>query len=151
MKRTITILALAASAVVGLSACDPVETTEGTTPPAASQDDTKSESPKATMTKSQENAVEAAQNYLSLMAFSRDGLIEQLSSDAGDGYSKKDATFAVDSLHIDFNKQAVKAAKNYLDTMPFSCKDLTEQLDSSAGDGYTHAQAVYGASKSGVC
>jgi hypothetical protein len=66
--------------------------------------------------------------------FSRLGLIQQLSSAAGEGYPLADATFAVDSLHEDWNAQAALAAKGYLKTMPFSCSALTEQLSSSAGD-----------------
>ena len=46
------------------------------------------------MTAGQENAPRAAENYLSVMPSSRAGLIRQLSSDAADGYSVKDATFA---------------------------------------------------------
>lgn len=97
------------------------------------------------LTGEQENAVQAAQNYISFSPFSRKGLIQQLSSDAGDGYSKKDATVAVDSLNIDYNAQAVKAAKNYRKLQAFSRKGLIEQLSSAAGDSYTKAQAEYGA------
>jgi hypothetical protein len=37
------------------------------------------------LTTSQENAVASAKSYLSLQAFSRQGLINQLSSSAGEG------------------------------------------------------------------
>jgi hypothetical protein len=104
----------------------------------------------AEMTAGQENAVESAQNYLSFTAFSRQGLIEQLSSDAGDGYSVKDATFAADHVDANWNEQAAKAAKNYLDMTSFSRKGLIEQLSSDAGDGYTKKQAVYGVDKAGL-
>lgn len=106
---------------------------------------------KPSMTPSQANAVQAAQDYLQTTAFSRKGLIEQLSSQAGDGYSLADATFAVDHIKVDYNAEAVQAAKDYLQTSPFSCTDLIQQLDSSAGDKYTPAQAQYGAHKAGVC
>ena len=96
-------------------------------------------------TAEQKNAIGAAQDYLSVSAFSRTGLIHQLSSAAGDGYSKADASYAVDSLNIDYDKQAVKAAKDYLSVSHFSHQELIQQLESSSGDGYTHAQAVYGA------
>lgn len=106
---------------------------------------------KPEMTKSQENAYEAAKNYLSISAFSKEGLIEQLSSDAGDGYPKEDATFAVELLEknkeVDWNEQAYKAAKNYLDISSFSKSGLIEQLESDAGDKFTHKQAEYGADK----
>ncbi|WP_199221559.1 Ltp family lipoprotein [Desulfonatronum sp. SC1] len=56
------------------------------------------------LTGPQKNAVRSAKAYLNFSGFSREGLINQLSSDAGDGYSVADATAAVDSLNIDFNE-----------------------------------------------
>ena len=102
------------------------------------------------MTKSQEQAIGSAEQYLSFSPFSRKGLIEQLSSSAGDGYTKADATFAVDHITVNWNEQAAKAAKAYLEMSHFSRQGLIEQLESSAGDGYTHAQAVYGVNKAGL-
>ncbi len=72
------------------------------------------------LTGSQKNAARSAKQYLSVAGFSRDGLIQQLSSDAGDGYEISDATVAVDSLNIDWNQEAVKSAKQYLSMMGFS-------------------------------
>lgn len=97
------------------------------------------------------NAVRSAKQYLSVQGFSRNGLIEQLSSDYGDGYNRGDATAAVDSLNIDWNKQAVRSAQQYLSIQGFSCKGLIEQLSSSAGDKYTIEQATYGARQAGAC
>jgi len=103
------------------------------------------------LTGPQNNAVRSAKQYLDISGFSRNGLIQQLSSDAGDGYKVADATVAVDSLNIDWNKQAAKSAKQYLSISGFSCKGLVEQLSSSAGDGYTKSQAAYGAQQAGAC
>lgn len=86
-----------------------------------------------------------------MTGFSRDGLIHQLSSDAGEGYDISDATVAVDSLNIDWNQEAVKSAKEYLSMMGLSCKGLIEQLSSSAGDKYTVDQATHGAKQAGGC
>jgi len=102
---------------------------------------------KPEMTSGQKNALQSAQNYLDTAPFSKAGLIQQLSSSAGDGYSRADATFAANHVHADWNKQAVKAARNYLDLQPFSKDALIQQLSSSAGDKYTRAQAGYAASK----
>ncbi|MGO1166271.1 MAG: Ltp family lipoprotein [Janibacter sp.] len=99
------------------------------------------------MTTEQENAIRAAENYLDFMPFSKQGLIDQLSSDAGDGYPQDVAEFAVDNIEVDYNEQAKKAAKNYTDTMPFSKQGLIDQLSSDAGDGYTREQAEYGANQ----
>jgi len=102
------------------------------------------------MTASQENAVAAAENYLSFAPFSKKGLIRQLSSDAGDGYPKADAVFAVNHIDVDWKEQAVKAAKSYLDMTSFSRDGLIQQLSSPAGDQYTHAQAVYAVNQLGL-
>jgi len=98
----------------------------------------------------QRNAARDAQSYLNMEGFSRKGLIHQLSSDSGDGYTVKAATAAVDSLHIDYNEQAARAAKGYLEMQPFSRSGLIHQLEASAGDGFTHSQAVYGVTKAGL-
>ena len=99
------------------------------------------------MTSGQENALKAGQNYIDMMPFSKAGLIQQLSSEMGDGYTKADATFAANNVDVDWNAEAVEAAQNYLDTMPFSRDGLIEQLSASMGDKFTKAQAVYGADK----
>lgn len=44
------------------------------------------------LTGPQENAVRSAKQYLSMTGFSCKGLIEQLSSSAGDGYTESQAT-----------------------------------------------------------
>lgn len=103
------------------------------------------------LTGPQKNAVRSAKQYLSMSGFSRSGLIEQLSSEYGDGYRVADATVAVDSLNIDWNKQAARSAKKYLELSGFSCKGLIQQLSSSAGDKYTVSQATYGAKQVGAC
>lgn len=106
--------------------------------------------PTKALTMGQKNALRSAEDYLGTMPFSRRGLIKQLSSSAGDGYSVKDATFAAEHVKVNWNEQAAKAAKAYLDLMPFSRQGLIQQLESSAGDGYTHRQAVFGAKKAGL-
>ena len=104
-----------------------------------------------TLTGPQRNAARSAEQYLSMSGFSRDGLIQQLSSDAGEGYSVSDATVAVDSLNVDWNENAARSARQYLEMSGFSCKGLIEQLSSSAGEKYTLAQATYGARQAGAC
>lgn len=103
------------------------------------------------LTAAQINAVRSAEQYLSMTGFSRDGLIDQLSSDAGDGYSVSDATAAVDSLSVNWNDNAAKSASQYLSMSGFSCKGLIEQLSSRSGDKYTVEQATYGARQAGAC
>jgi hypothetical protein len=102
------------------------------------------------MTKEQENAVREAENYLEFMAFSKKGLIEQLSSDAGSGYPRPVAEFAVNHIEVDWKAQAVKSAESYLDTMPFSRQGLIDQLSSDAGSGFTTEQATYAVDQVGL-
>ena len=102
------------------------------------------------MTRSQEQAVGSAEDYLRSGAFSRAGLIQQLSSAYGEGFSKADATYAVDHITVDWNEQAAKSARAYLQVQHFSRAGLIQQLESSYGEGFTHAQAVYGVNKAGL-
>jgi hypothetical protein len=106
--------------------------------------------PAPKLTASQEQAIGSAESYLSFTAFSRKGLIHQLSSDAGEGFSVKDATFAVDHITVDWNAQAAAKAKEYLSMQHFSRKGLIHQLESAYGEQFTHAQAVYGVTKAGL-
>jgi hypothetical protein len=102
------------------------------------------------MTVSQANAVQAAEKYLAMSAFSRSGLIQQLSSAHGEGYPRADAVYAVDHLSVDWNEQAVRAAKQHLADWPFSRDDLIQRLKARYGDGFTHDQAIYGVSHTTV-
>ena len=103
------------------------------------------------LSRPQKNAVRSAEQYINMTGFSREGLIEQLSSEYGDGYGIEDATIAIDSLNIDWNEQAVRSAEEYLDMTGFSCDGLIEQLSSSAGSKYTVSEANYGAQQAGAC
>lgn len=104
-----------------------------TTPPAQS----------GTETMGQSNALKKANSYLSMMAFSRSGLIKQLEFEK---FSTEDATYAVDNCGADWNEQAAKKAKSYLDMTAFSKDSLIKQLEF---EGFTHEQAVYGAEANG--
>ena len=99
---------------------------------------------KPKLTLGQQNAVATAQSYLKNLAFSRAGLIEQLSSEYGSGFSVEDATFAVDFLNPDWNAQAAKAAQSYIDTLHLSRDGLFEQLTSEYGAQFTTDQANAG-------
>lgn len=103
------------------------------------------------VSREQENATGAARDYLNGgSGFSRQGLIDQLTSSYGDGFPRKVSTAAVDSLHVDWNEQAAHAAKGYLDSGHFSRQGLIEQLESDHGGQFTHAQAVYGVKQAGL-
>jgi Host cell surface-exposed lipoprotein len=103
------------------------------------------------LTGPQNNAVRSAESYLRMGGFSRNKLIRQLSSKYGAGYDISDATVAVDSLNVDWNKQAVISAESYLKMSGFSCTGLINQLSSAYGAGFTVSQATYGAQQAGAC
>ena len=92
-------------------------------------------------TAGQRNALQKAQSYLRVSAFSKSGLVEQLKYEH---FSSSDARWAVAHVRVSWNAQAVKKAKSYLRISSFSRQGLIEQLEY---DGFTHSQAAYGVSK----
>ena len=90
-------------------------------------------------------AKEAAKSYLDFMGFSKKGLIEQLSSEYGEGFPVEIAETVVEQIEadgeVDWIAEAEEAAKNYLETMPFSKQELINQLSSEYGDGFTYEEA----------
>ena len=109
-----------------------VTTTEANTPAAPNE------------TVSESNARKKAESYLSLMAFSRSGLITQLEYE---GFSNQDATYGADAVNANWNEQAAKKAASYLETMAFSRSGLMTQL---LYEGFTEAQASYGVATTGL-
>lgn len=99
------------------------------------------------LTLGQKNAIASAESYLSFMGFSRHGLIIQLSSEYGDGYTVEEAEFAVQYLEdnglVDWKEQATRSANSYLQTMSFSREGLKEQLTSEYGEGFTEEETEY--------
>ena len=69
----------------------------------------------------EEKALEAAKRYISILAFSKKGLIEQLKFD---GFTTKEAKYAVKKLNVNWKAQAVKKAESYLEILAFSKKGL---------------------------
>jgi hypothetical protein len=96
------------------------------------------------LTRSEENAIASAEDYLSFMAFSRSGLIAQLEFE---GFTTAEATLAVDSIDVSWRDQAWKSAEDYLDFMPFSRSELIDQL---IYEGFTPEQATWGVDKTGL-
>lgn len=97
-----------------------------------------SETSVSSPTLSQQNALDAASNYLGISAFSYSGLIQQLKFEQ---YSDEDATYAADHCGANWNEQAAKAAQNCLDISSFSKDGLIQQLKF---EGFTDEQAEYG-------
>lgn len=99
-----------------------------------------------TTTVSQQQARISAENYLEHVGgFSRTGLINQLEYE---GFSEADATWAVDSLGVDWMEQAAIKAASYMETVGgFSRSELIDQLEY---EGFTTAEAEHGASSVGL-
>jgi len=119
---------------------------KSTTEVEATVEETEAADPTEGLTTAQKNAYESGLSYLEYMGFSKKGLIDQLSSEYGDGYEKADAEAAVERIEknglVDWVEEAKESAQNYLDTMSFSKDGLIEQLESPYGDNFTHEQAV---------
>jgi hypothetical protein len=94
-----------------------------------------------------QRALESAESYLAMSGMSRQGLYEQLSSSAGEGFTPGQAQYAVDHVHANWKQEAVESARSYLDMTPMSRAELIDQLTSSAGEGFTYEQAVYAVNK----
>lgn len=95
-------------------------------------------------TRSQQNALDTAHDYLRFMSFSRSGLIDQL---VFEGFSTSDATYAVDNCGADWNAQAISSAQSYMRIFSMSRSDLVEQL---IFEGFTTAQAENAANSVGL-
>ena len=106
--------------------------------------------PEPEMTVSQQNALRSAESYLDFAGFSEQGLIDQLSSEYGDGYPLADAEWAVAQLDVDWNEQAVRSAESYLEFTGFSRDGLIDQLSSEYGEQFTVEQATYAADSVGL-
>ena len=89
------------------------------------------------------NAIDCAQDYVDLMAFSRQRLISQLEYE---GYSNEAAVYAVDNIRVDWNSECAECAQDYLAFMSFSRQGLYDQL---AYEGFTDEQIQYGLSQVG--
>lgn len=98
----------------------------------------------AAVTVSQKNALNKAKSYLGYMAFSHDGLIDQL---VYEQYSTADATYGADNVGANWNEQAAKKAKDYMSYSSFSRGGLIDQL---MYEKFTPDQAAYGANAVGL-
>ncbi|MCQ2513106.1 MAG: Ltp family lipoprotein [Lachnospiraceae bacterium] len=117
---------------------------EDVSPNGMEEDPTKGSSNNSgSSTTSQKEALESAHDYITYLAFSYTGLIEQLE---WEGFSEQDATYAADNCGADWYEQAAKCAKSYLDSLALSKEELMEQLEY---EGFTYDQAVYGVTSVG--
>lgn len=94
-----------------------------------------------------EMAIKEAESYLSVMSFSRQGLLDQLTSEYGGQFPLDQAEYGVAYLEanglVDWNAEAVQEAQSYLNTMSFSRQGLYDQMTSEYGGQFTHEQTEH--------
>jgi hypothetical protein len=151
-KKVLIGSAVVFTVVVALSprAADTQPTSAAVAPTATPEAAAPSGAPAPEPAPAQQNALRSAENYLRWNAFSRQGLIDQLSSEYGSGYSVEDAAWAADNIGVDWNEQAVRSANSYLELSSFSRQALIEQLSSEHGSKYTLEQATHAVNTLGL-
>ena len=88
-----------------------------------------------------ENAIESAEEYNKVLAYSKKGIIEKLKYE---GFSEDIAECAVKSINANWKENCVRSAYSYLDLSPFSKEELIHQLDY---DGFTAEEIDYAMDK----
>ena len=84
-----------------------------------------------------ENAIESAEAYSNVFAYSKKYLIEQLKYE---GFSEEIAECAAKSINANWKENCVRSAYSYIDLFSFSKKELIHQLDY---DGFTPEEIDY--------
>ena len=137
-------LGIVLTSIVCLTNCGKkVDNAEATTSPCvettASQYEEITASPYEEKTKNTEleNAIESAEAYSNVFAYSKKYLIEQLKYE---GFSEEIAECAAKSINANWKENCVRSAYSYLDLFSFSKKELIHQLDY---DGFTPEEIDY--------
>ena len=73
-----------------------------------------------------ENAIESAEAYNKIFAYSKKGLIENLKYE---GFSEEIAECAVKSINANWQENCVRSAHSYLEIISYSKEELIHQLD----------------------
>ena len=88
-----------------------------------------------------ENAIESAEAYSNVFAYSKKELIDQLKYE---GFSEEIAECAAKSINANWKENCVRSAYSYLDLFSFSKEELIHQLDY---DGFTAEEIDYAMNK----
>ncbi|HHO5503772.1 TPA: Ltp family lipoprotein, partial [Staphylococcus aureus] len=124
--------------IIGISACTGALVNDVNNGGSDSNSETKIDK---NATREQKSALNKAKTYSSVMHMSKDGIYNQLISEA-DGFKEADAKYAVDNLKADYKKNALAKAKDYAKTQNMSNDAIYNQLTSSV-EGFTEEQARY--------
>ena len=93
--------------------------------------------------KERELAVVKAKIYSKHMYMSKDAIYKQLTADHGDAYTEDTATYAIENINVDYNKNALKKAKFYRNNKNMSIEEIKEKLSSKQGDKFTEEEAMF--------
>lgn len=92
------------------------------------------------------NALATAEEYNEDQPMSKAGLLDQLTSSDGEGFTQAAGEYAVNHLKANWNENALKCAKTYQKEEHLSRADVQSQLSSSVddgGEGFTSEQVQY--------
>lgn len=89
------------------------------------------------------NALEKADSYANYQYMSKKSLYKQLTSDYGEGFSKKAAKYAIKHVKTNWKKNALHKAEDYANDQYMSKQGVYEQLKSAYGEQFTEKQAKY--------
>ncbi|EFS17137.1 Ltp family lipoprotein [Staphylococcus capitis] len=84
-----------------------------------------------------------AKIYSDTMHMSKQGIYDQLTSDAGEKFKEKDANYAIEHLKANYKENAKKKAKDYVEQQNMSKDAVFNQLTSSYGEKFTKEEAQY--------
>lgn len=87
-------------------------------------------------------ALKTAENYSKRLHMSKQGIYDQLISDA-EGFSPEAAQYAIDNIQADWNANALAKAKEYEKTLNMSDEAIRDQLVSEYGEQFTPEEADY--------
>lgn len=111
---------------------------------AKAKSESESEAAEANASTEDQSALAKAEDYATTMDMSKQGVYEQLTSDAGEQFSPEAGQYAIDHLtDIDWNANALAKAKDYQSEMDMSPAEIRDQLTSSSGEQFTQSEADY--------
>lgn len=88
-------------------------------------------------------ALNKAKIYSDTMHMSKQGIYNQLTSDAGEKFKEKDANYAIKHLKANYKENAKKKANDYVEQQNMSKDAVYNQLISDAGEKFTEEEAQY--------
>ena len=143
LKKIVSFLVVAVLLLTGAAGCSSGSPGADDKADKEKEAETKPDDPD--MTEGQKTAVDDARYYLESDPTSRNGLIEQLTSEYGEGLDPEDAEWAVSYLEdrdeVDWDEQAVKYGKKYADQYNTSIAELVDTLSDEHGGWFEEEQA----------